>query len=71
MFSREFINEMNAIAEKPECTCREDSKQRALCPVCDKEEYESVTNAFNELKKVTVIKPVFSKHELRFIQNKL
>lgn len=26
--------------KEPQCTCTEFQKQRALCPVCDKEEFE-------------------------------
>ena len=35
-----------------ECTCRDDMKQRPLCPVCDKEEYEKLKQQdLNALKK--------------------
>jgi hypothetical protein len=38
--------------ESPKCTCRDDQKQRAICPVCDKEEYEKITACINREKEV-------------------
>jgi len=35
------------------CTCDESSKQRALCPVCDKEEYEKQRASFPDQLKST------------------
>jgi hypothetical protein len=39
--------------QEPQCTCREDQKQRQICPVCDKEEYEKQKSISldEELKK--------------------
>lgn len=34
-----------------ECTCRDDMKQRPLCPVCDKEEYERLRLVEAEAKR--------------------
>jgi hypothetical protein len=35
----------------PVCTCEELSKNRAICPVCDKEEYEKAHSALNEARQ--------------------
>lgn len=38
-------------AQNHGCTCRDDQKQRAICPVCDKEEYEKcVEQSKNDLR---------------------
>lgn len=46
---------------KPElqvrCTCDEFSKQRALCPVCDKEEYERMKIQSEQMKRPMVKAP--------------
>jgi hypothetical protein len=34
----------------PQCTCENDQKGRALCPVCDKEEYNGIKKAFDAKK---------------------
>jgi hypothetical protein len=36
---------------QPECTCHDNQKQRALCPVCDKEAYEKSRIASMEMKQ--------------------
>lgn len=39
--------------KETECTCKEDSKQRALCPVCDKERFDRMKSLdAGELKKI-------------------
>lgn len=40
-----------SIKAEERCTCREDSKQRAVCPVCDSEKYQIVKEAFLEAYK--------------------
>lgn len=44
-------------SEEPVCTCKEFTKQRALCPVCDKEEYEKLRQCTNQDKGAKGIKP--------------
>lgn len=36
---------------EPKCTCRDDMKQRPLCPVCDKEKYDKYILSSEELKQ--------------------
>lgn len=49
-FPEFFIEEK----KDPVCTCRDDQKQRAICPVCDKEEYEDMKKNVEAVKRPSV-----------------
>lgn len=49
----DFVKKLMALpqAEGSKCTCRADQKQRAICPVCDKEEYEKASAESEKMKQ--------------------
>jgi len=51
------LGEMLKPNNKPLCTCRDDMKQRPICPVCDKEEFETNKNCLSEMKTSKSIIP--------------
>ncbi len=40
---------------QPVCTCRDDQKQRPMCPVCDKEEFDKVQDIIKKAKQYSII----------------
>lgn len=47
------MNNTQQAGETAKCTCREDQKQRPLCPVCDKQEYDQLQTAIGAKKAST------------------
>lgn len=58
--------------KEPKCTCEEMVKQRALCPVCDKEKYDRIANLAHTMndKHPTPADGQFEK-ELDFLEDKI
>lgn len=48
----ELVEAIQGKPTEPQCTCTEFQKQRALCPVCDKEEFKKNRQFMDQLKQV-------------------